>query len=49
MKIWKRIMLRYGSALASLALAAGVTTNKSACIFWYNQPKEPEGLSKFCK
>ena len=47
MKTLKRLMVRYGSALAALALTVGVTTNTKACLCWYNQPKEPKELSKY--
>ncbi|MCR5542176.1 MAG: cyclic lactone autoinducer peptide [Ruminococcus sp.] len=49
MKTLKKLKVRSGSALASLALKVGVSTNKQACIFWYNQPKEPKGIDKFRK
>ncbi|WP_294479169.1 cyclic lactone autoinducer peptide [uncultured Ruminococcus sp.] len=49
MKTMKKSIVKCGTALASLALKVGVSTNKQACIFWYNQPKEPKGISKFRK
>ncbi len=49
MKIWKKIMVSSGSALATLALSLGVSNSKKACIFWYHQPKEPDGINKFSK
>lgn len=49
MKAIKKLMLKYGSSLAALALMIGVGSNSKACWWWYNQPKEPEGMKKFTK
>lgn len=48
MKSIKKLMLKYGSSLAALALMIGVSSSSQAC-WWYNQPKEPEGMKKFTK
>lgn len=48
MKAIKKLMLKYGSSLAALALMIGVGSSSKAC-WWYNQPKEPEGMKKFTK
>ncbi len=47
MKALRKLMMRYGSVLAALALTVGVTTSTKACLCWYNQPKEPKELDKF--
>ncbi len=49
MKALRKLMMRYGSALAALALTVGVTTSTKACLCWYNQPSEPEEIRKYCK
>ena len=49
MKAIKKLMLKYGSSLAALALMIGVSSSSQACWWWYNQPKEPEGMKKFVK
>lgn len=49
MKAIKKLMLKYGSSLAALALMIGVGSSSKACWWWYNQPKEPEGMKKFTK
>lgn len=49
MKAIKKLMLKYGSSLAALALMIGVSSSSQACWWWYNQPKEPEAMKKFVK
>lgn len=49
MKAIKKLMLKYGSSLAAFALMIGVSSSSQACWWWYNQPKEPEGMKKFVK
>lgn len=47
MKVIKKIVLKYGSAFATLAMMVGISSSTKACWFWYNQPKVPEGMKKF--
>ena len=49
MKSIKKLMLKYDSSLAALALMIGVNSSSKACCWWYNQPKEPEDMKKFVK
>lgn len=37
-------VLKISATVASLALLFGVATTQLACIFWFHQPKMPEGL-----
>lgn len=44
MKVIKKLVLKYGSAFATLAMMVGISSSTKACWFWYNQPKVPEGI-----
>lgn len=47
MKVIRKLVLKYGSAFAALAMMIGISSSTKACWFWYNQPKVPEGMKKF--
>jgi cyclic lactone autoinducer peptide len=47
MKNLKKVILKYASSLAALALAIGVSTSTSACWFQFNQPQEPDALKAY--
>ncbi|MDR0914803.1 MAG: cyclic lactone autoinducer peptide [Oscillospiraceae bacterium] len=49
MKKFSSVLLKVSGLVASFALAAGVTTLSSACIFIFHQPKVPTGMEKFKK
>lgn len=49
MKKINRLVMKFGSAVASLALVVGVSSAASACYFWFNQPKMPKSIEKFRK
>ncbi len=49
MRMLKNIVLQLSSSVAALALATGVSTSDSACVFWFNQPEMPEAIEKFRK
>ena len=36
-----------GWIVASLALMIGASTMNAACMFWFHQPKVPQGMEKF--
>ena len=45
----KNIMVKLGTAMASLALVVGVATESAACHWFFHQPKVPQGMKKFRK
>lgn len=47
MKAVKKLLMKYCSSLAALALLISVGTVTQACFWWFHQPKVPEGLSKY--
>ena len=49
MKKINKIVLKFGSSVATLALAIGVSSISSACYFWFYQPKMPKAIEKFRK
>lgn len=49
MKNLKKVILKYASSLAALALTVGVSTSTSACWYFFNQPQEPEALKAYAK
>ena len=49
MKKISNIIFKLSSSVAALALAIGLSTVNSACVFWFNQPKMPESMNKFSK
>lgn len=49
MKKISSIIFKLSSSVAALALAIGISTVNSACVFWFNQPKMPESMNKFSK
>ena len=42
-------IFKLSSSVAALALAIGLSTVNSACVFWFNQPKMPESMNKLSK
>lgn len=38
-------IFKLSSSVAALALAIGLSTVNSACVFWFNQPKMPESMT----
>lgn len=49
MKKVNRIILKFSSSLAALALMIGISSAASACYFWFNQPEMPKAIEKFRK
>jgi len=47
MKRFNAIIVKYGGALATFALALGIASTSAKCVFFFHQPKVPEGMSKF--
>jgi cyclic lactone autoinducer peptide len=44
MKNVERFIRRFGGTIASLALIVGVASANAACIWWFHQPKVPNGM-----
>ena len=49
MKTVKRIAMKYGKCIASLAVLFGIIAANSSCCFPYYEPEEPAGLEKYKK
>lgn len=41
----RRFIVKYGSTMMALALMMGSISTAYTCRFWFDQPKEPEGLA----
>lgn len=46
---FQRMSIRFMNQLASLALFIGIIENTKACLFFFHQPKIPDGLENFMK
>lgn len=49
MKMFRRMILKWGSSIAALALMIGISSAESTCYWWFNQPEMPEAIEKFRK
>lgn len=49
MERFKRMALKWGGLVASLALFVGVNASTQFCWFWFHQPEVPQGMEKFKK
>ena len=48
MKKLKSSLVKWsGLGVSALALVVGVASANSACLFWFHQPKVPQGMDKF--
>lgn len=47
MKKISRLILKWSSSIAALALMIGVSSAESACYWWFNQPEMPKAIEKF--
>lgn len=45
----KKLIMSWGSVLASLALFIGITSVNSPSAAFYHQPKVPDGMNRFKK
>ncbi len=43
------LIMKWGSAIAALALTIGVSSASAACYYWFNQPEMPKAIEKFRK
>ncbi|MHB8963650.1 MAG: cyclic lactone autoinducer peptide [Saccharofermentanales bacterium] len=44
-----RFAREFGGIFSSIALIIGIASMNTVCIWWYHQPKVPEGMSRFKK
>lgn len=45
----KKFMYGLGSMVCSLVLLIGASSANAACLYWFHQPKVPEGMKKYVK
>lgn len=48
-EISKKIVVKYGAAIASFAFAFVAISANTSCAFPYYEPEEPAGLAKYKK
>lgn len=49
MKKLNSAVVKWAALLASLVLVVGSASMQACCVFWYHQPKVPQGMEKFKK